>query len=465
MDREKIQKRQNFKIIASEALMVLAVVITVTILAFMVSGYWLNSDFEVERQGMLQISSIPTGANVDIDGESSWLQRTNTSKVLSSGKHTIVLSKDGYDTWTKTVDISEGLLYRVHYPRLFLENRKKESMFSVSGATMATISPKGNKLVLLNETTKWELVQLGSDTLSPKKIDIASYFSGTSLADGADIGVFSGKIMDADWDRSNTHILFKNQVEDRTEWVLIDTNNVKNSINLSKEFSADFASVKILDDTSNELLAVQDGNLRKINVADKSISAVLVEGVEDFDHFEDEVVFSAFNKERYALGLIRVRDGKITNLSSFSQPIKVVIFKFYDEMYIAVLTDNTVSLYNKKDFIHIQDFTMSFSPETIEVGHDGEFITMYKDNQIATLDMEAAQVHEWRIDGEAFGWLDNDMIYSVSDGDLAVYDFDGFNRRILAKNVSNHLPITITDDRWLYYFSDDKLVREWLVAR
>ena len=89
MDSDKRARHESIRVIVSEFFMVLAVVITVIILAFVVSGYWLNSDFEVERQGLLQISSFPTGADVEIDGNSSWMQRTNTNKVLSSGEHTV----------------------------------------------------------------------------------------------------------------------------------------------------------------------------------------------------------------------------------------------------------------------------------------------------------------------------------------------------------------------------------------
>ena len=83
MDPDKAKRRQSLKIIISETIMFVSVVVTVVILAFLVSGYWINSDFKVERQGLLQVSSIPTGAEVNIDGDSSWFQRTNTSKTLS----------------------------------------------------------------------------------------------------------------------------------------------------------------------------------------------------------------------------------------------------------------------------------------------------------------------------------------------------------------------------------------------
>ena len=55
------------------------------------------------------------------------------------------------------------------------------------------------------------------------------------------------------------------------------------------------------------------------------------------------------------------------------------------------------------------------------------------------------------------------MLYSVKDGDLIVYDYDGLNRRVIASNVSSRFPAAITDDKWLYYFSDGQLIREWLI--
>ena len=197
MDFDKIKRRQSLKVIISEAIMVLAVIITVIVLAFVVSGYWLNSDFKIERQGLLQISSFPTGADVEIDGSVSWLQKTNTSKVLSSGEHTVALSKENYDSWSKTINISEGLLYRINYPRLFLKNRSLENIYDTAGTIYATFSPNHETLLLVNETTEWTLINLNTDTLESKKLDVSKYFSTVSLADDATIGLFTVKISEA----------------------------------------------------------------------------------------------------------------------------------------------------------------------------------------------------------------------------------------------------------------------------
>jgi len=464
MNSDKLKRRQSLKVIISEAIMVVVVIVTVAILAMIVSGYWINSDFEVERQGMLQASSTPSGADLDVDGESSWLQRTNTSKILSAGEHTVTISKEGYDTWAKTVNITEGLLYRIHYPRLFLQERTAEKVLDTTGSIMGTISPDGTTLLLINDTTEWKVIKLNNDDLEPKKLDISKYFSGTSVAEGATTGLFTGQILAADWDHDNDHILFKVANDESTEWVLIDVNNAKNSINLSREFGANFSTVKILDNSSNNLLAIQNGNLHKIDVPGKSVSAVIANNVLDFDHYENEIVFSATQESgEYTVGLTKIGDKEVTELETTTEPAKVTISKFYDVMYITTLIGDTVSLYEKTDFKPITEIKLSFTPEIMEVGHNGEFITMYKGTKIATLDMEINTVREWDAEGDNFGWLDNDMIYSVADGELIVYDFDGFNRRALAKNVSGHFPATITDNKWLYYFSDGNLIREKII--
>lgn len=477
MDPEKARRRQSLKVLLSEAVMVLTVIITVVILAFVVSGYWVNSDFKVERQGMLQISSTPTGASVSIDGDSSWFQRTNTSKVLASGEHAVSLTKEGYDSWEKTIDISEGLLYRISYPRLFLKDRTAEKVLSVPDATIATVSPNRNLALLINGTTEWSLVNLDSDKPEAKPVDISAAFSTTSLAEGAKVGLFTGEILSCSWDHDSRHVLFHVKSSDSSEWVLLDVKTPTSSINITKEFNSNFSDVQILDNSATTLLAVKDGNLHRIDLSGKLLSAILVENIVSFDHYDDEVVFAARRPSsstpdeteaasssalsEYYIGLLKSDTAKPTPLGPFSTPPLVALSKFYDEKYITVLTDTIATLYHKADFEPSKEYQLAFAPSEIKVGHDGDFIAMSAGSQtLAVIDMEASQATEWQVEGDSYGWLDGYMVYTVANGELIVYDFDGLNRRALSQNVSSRFPVTISNDRWLYYFSDDYLVRE-----
>lgn len=470
MDQDKIKRIQHLKVIASEIVMVIAVILTVLILVLIVSGYWLNADFKVERQGLLQVSSIPTGADVDIDGDSSWLQRTNTSKTLSSGEHLITLSKEGYDTWSKTINIREGLLYRLHYPRLFLKDREIEKALTVEGAIFATVSPDRSTMLLVNKTANWQILSLSNEKIKPREVSIEGLFSSLITAEDSESASFEGEIISADWANDNAHVLFKVKYLDKIEWVMLDIDNVKDSINLSQKFDMVFDDIQILNNSANTLLALQGQSLRKIDVANEQISAVLADGVVSLDHYENEIIFVAkqqdeSSKGEYVLNHLELGNGKIKELDSFEYPAQTVLSRFYDDKYITMVHDNVVTLYEEADFNKLNEYELGFNPTHIKVGHNGEFVLLYNDFKMATLDMEALEVVEWDAESSNFGWIDNDMIYTVLDGNLDVYDFDGFNQREIATNANDVFPVTITDDKWLYYFKNDVLVREWLIKK
>ncbi|MBQ6460865.1 PEGA domain-containing protein [Candidatus Saccharibacteria bacterium] len=461
MDLEKRARRQGLRVIVSETIMVLAVAAMVIVLALVVSGYWINANFEVERQGMLQVHSVPTGASVEVDGDAPWFQRTNTSKILTSGEHKITLTKDGYDSWSKTINISEGLLYRLHYPRLFLRERDREEIYDATLSASATVSPNRRLILLLNNTTTWTLLNIDSDNPKPTTINIANLFSSTSLADGATNGLFVGDIISAEWDQANEHILFKVKNNTSTEWVLLDVKNPINSVNITREFAADFDNIKIFDNSADNLLSLRNGNLHKINIPSRQISAILVEGVQSYDFYESELVFSS----EESISSLKLGDNTPVILKKIESPARVLVSKFYETNYIFIVEGNTLSVYQKENLEEVLTATLRFIPDKIKVGYGGEFIVMNSGSNFSTLDMESMTIHNWDTGSTNYGWIDNYMAYSVDNGVLSVYDFDGLNHRELANNVSSHFPVTITSDKWLYYFSDGKLLREWLIAR
>lgn len=465
MDQDKIQRQQSIKLIVSESIMVIVVIITVIVLAFLVSGYWINSDFEVERQGMLQINSIPTGADVNIDGESSWLQRTNTSKILSSGEHTVTLTKEGYDSWTKTINISEGLLYKIHYPRLFMQNREQEKVYDAANIVVASISPDRNRMLFFDNNSKCFIANLDDDKIQPKELVVASLFARDGDLAAPEDNTFVGSIDAIDWSKDGNHALIHTG-GDNSYWIIIDVDNITNSINLTKQFGVTFDVVKMLNDSASNLLILQNNNLRKVDVQAKQISAILVGNVVSFDYFNDEVAIVVKNDaDLYDAKILKLNNGSITKLKTIDAPAKIVVGKFYDTRYVSFLIDKQLQLYTKEDFSLVAEYDLSFAPSLIKVGHHGEFITAHSDANIATLDMETLSMREWVLPTGKFGWLDDDMIFSVDDGELYVYDFDGLNERKLAKNLASDKPVAITANKWLYYFSNGYIVREWLIPR
>lgn len=459
MDSEKKAFRQSLRVIISEIIMVITVIITVIVLALLVSGYWLNGNFEVERQGMLQIHSIPTGATVAVDGDAPWFQRTNTSKVLSSGEHEIVLTKDGYDSWQKTVNISEGLLYRVNYPRLFLLEREKKNFYDAASVLFATVSPDHNYMLLINNTTGWTLLKLDSEEPKSSLVNIAKLTDFASIAADTEIGLFTGEIVSADWDSSSSHILFRLKKDTIEEWLLVDVKNPAKSVNLTHEFGLGFDKIRIFDNSANNLLALKDGNLRKIDVAGRQISGILAKNVVSFDYYNSEIIYSTTE----TIAIMNNIDSEPTILTTIDTPTKPYLSRFYDDKFITLVSGDTVKLYKKDDFSEVLAESITFTPSKIKIGHDGGFVFLQSGEKVAVLDMEIMSIAEWQLDSLDYGWLDGNMLYSVKDGQLIVYDFDGLNRRILSAGVSPRFPVTITNSKWLYYFLDNQIIRELIV--
>lgn len=469
MDSEKRARRQSIRLIVSETVMVIAVVAMVVVLAFLVSGYWLGSGFQVERQGMLQIGSVPTGATVAVDGEAPWYQRTNTSKVLTSGEHIVSLTKDGYDSWVRTVTIRDGLLYRVNYPRLFLLEREKETMLDSSTATIATISPDHKWMLLIDNTTTWQLINISSSELKPKTISVATLFSSVSMVVGATNGLFTGQISSLNWSGDNEHLLIHSQSDSTDEWVVLNVKNPLESVNITREFATSFDDIQIFDNSAGILLATKGTNLHKIDILSRQISAVLVEKVHNYNVYGTEIIYTADSPAgeelKYYTGIIKINEpDQVSYITSSDELTRAFISRFYDEKYITIVSDALLSVYKYDDIDEtVFEGALSFNPDKIKVSYDGEFVFMNSGSSVMTFDMEALNIREWTLDTENFGWLDGHIVYSVKDGTLIVYDFDGLNRRTLSSNVSSHFPVTITDNKWLYYFSDENLIREVIV--
>ena len=90
--------------------MVVAVILLVVLTTLSVVGYnvRVNEEISVERTGLLALRSIPTGAQITIDGETIF-SRTNMSRTTADGEHEIILSRDGYDSWKKNIEVTAGL--------------------------------------------------------------------------------------------------------------------------------------------------------------------------------------------------------------------------------------------------------------------------------------------------------------------------------------------------------------------
>ena len=112
MDREHKKHMETVRLLITETIMVMVIIVTAVILTFVAMGYNLDKNGELGQSGLVQLRSFPSGASITIDGDTI-LPRTTASRMLSAGDHTIKLTKDGYDSWEKTITSESGRLLKL----------------------------------------------------------------------------------------------------------------------------------------------------------------------------------------------------------------------------------------------------------------------------------------------------------------------------------------------------------------
>ena len=168
------KNKELIKRIAIYALMALSVFILVTTIIFFIMGFRIDTiDGKLEQYALLQFNSVPTGANVMVDGDMI-SSRTPTSSSVPAGEHKITISRDGYQTWSKMINVKSGVLKWLKYAILVPNKLAVESVANYDAVYASLASPKGHYMLVEGNSSipTFDLVDLGSDTVKMTKLTI-----------------------------------------------------------------------------------------------------------------------------------------------------------------------------------------------------------------------------------------------------------------------------------------------------
>ncbi len=496
-EREKQRRRQLIKVIIAEvgmAISVLAIVVVATLAAM---GFFVTSSGKIEQSGLVQIHSMPNGATVEIDG-STVFSRTNLSRSLTPGEHSIKLSRDGYDSWQRTIKMSSGMLLRLYYPRLFLLNRKPEVALHLE-KSLEFYLPSNDQTYILyaaEDSAVWNVINVRDDEPKVTQLDLSTILPGVTE------GKFLGKVESLKWNNNSDSVLAKIAYEDQAEWILINLKDTKQSLNLTRTFGLEFTQVEMIDDGAAQLFALENQHLRRINTGDQSISRVLLHNVLSFANSKTNVIYvmSQVTEEETEKVVGVYRDGEKggTTLvkASNNAVVTVALTRYYDEDYLAYAINNELSVYygalptyredaQNTDFSSLKTLMdkvkLQTAPTQFSLSPEGEYIIASRGRQFTVVDLEMGELIEYEAMASDLAWLDEAMLTAVVDDALWVWDFDDGNRREMVRYVADtddtddeniveheaittisrtklaNYPAVISDNnKWMYYLTETK---------
>jgi len=178
-------------------LLVLLLLIIVTVLVILYGkGYRLGfqkGEPKISKTGILNLTSLPTGAQVAIDGHLT--TATNNTINLTPGRYTVSIKKDGYNDWQKDIEIKREVVSNAN--ALLFPKAPTLQSISTQGIESAIIDPSGTKLAfriasqssklkngiyVLDMTTRGFPVLAGQSNSTQLVNDTIDIFSKATLA-------------------------------------------------------------------------------------------------------------------------------------------------------------------------------------------------------------------------------------------------------------------------------------------
>ncbi len=450
MDRERKKRVQTARLIVTEIVMVFVVIIAVVILTFVAMGYNVNKDGEFGQSGLVQIKSIPVGANIKIDQESI-IARTNTNRMLAPGEHTIELTKDGYDTWHKTIVSEAGWLLKLDYPRLFYQDRNAEKIYDYpADIPFFVVAPNREQVLYkVSALDEWQLLNVKkSNEISNSTLMVAD------LIEQRDI-------ISLKWNENSDKVLVESANNGEIEWILLNLRDLSESINLSRTFGMRFSAMDFATDNGEKIIAVENGNLRTVAVSAKTISQVLASNVKYFFNSDDQIIYLTNGNEM----LIYQDGGKDIVLAQYplDQEVKLAFGEYLNKKQLVVVVGSKMLVYvgdfpsednNLEKMELIAETELPGASESLIVHTHDELFVAKVGRDLAVYDAELSKLSQFTIEGDNYYFLDDYLIATNYDDRMIVCDFDGENRRELVNTAGNGF--IAKDEKYLYYVKTDR---------
>ena len=443
--KQYLIQRIIFSIIAVTALLI---IVTLAILSMM--GYRLDSDKgRLEQGALLQFDSKPSGADVYVD-DSLVSGKTATKQTVVAGVHTVVMKKDGYRDWTRTLNTAAGTLTWLDYTRFVPTKLTVQKVATYQTLTGAKMSPD-NKWALLQEKSDTPTFQLADLRSSDVKITTLT-LPATSYSE-ADTPDVTHSFSIVSWDENGRYVLLKHIYKDQTEWLVLDSQDQTKVTNITQMFSTGFSDIQFAGTDGKVFYALaNDGAIRRIDLSAETMSRAVVTHAESFTLYDNKIVsyvgIDPSDATKRVAGIYRDGDENSHVLRSVISPstdmvLKIAITTYHDDYYVAIAEDNVVTVLkggypsaddtNNDSLESYATFEISGSVSALSFSEDGDYVLAQSGETFKSYEIEHKRAAAGTItvnEGDSaptLHWLDEAHLWSNDSGTLVMRDFNGDN--------------------------------------
>jgi hypothetical protein len=474
----KKERRNRMTLFVGYCLVAVAIGIATLVLLYQSYGYNIDRKGNVLQNGLVFVSSQPTGAAIYLN-DKRYKSNTDSRVLVPAGSYNLSVSLDGYRTWQRPIQVIGGDVQHFDYPFLFPQTLKPTSLADTDTLpAFSTQSPDRRWILTMqNETpgtfTKYDLRNPAQPVSSEISLPEGSFSAGTGQQTWTAV----------EWANDNNHVLIKHtyQTNDTTsqEYVLLnrdvptESTNLTTALKLTQSqsitlFNNRVQQVYVLDQAENTLV--------RVNVADDTEVSRLQHVLAYKSYADTKLLYvsdiSPTGKATAGQANVILQDGSRTitlrTLPAGKTSAYVLNLAQYDRnWYVAVGSSSDTSVYIYRNpqvtpsgsvdtlpapwrrlflnapsylsFSSSAQFLLAESGQDMVV-YDFENVTQYRYRAADALDQP--QLHAT--------WMDGNRLQYVSGGKLIVFDYDNRNKQTLGAMSPTSLPFFAPNYKYVY---------------
>lgn len=463
------KRKQLIQRFAVYGLMSISVVGLVIVLVLIMLGYQFNrNDGKIEQGGLVQFDSHPGGVNVGIDG-TSFGTRTPSKTTMTSGDHFITMNRDGYRQWQKSVNVVAGSVLWLNYARMIPTDIKTTDV-ATSPTLAGTLSSPDDKWMVMQENAAAPVLKMAD--MSTEDVKVTSLeLPATSYTPPSSGQPQAFSLVN--WDKDSRYILVSHTFDGtKQEWLVVDTDNVSNTKNITKQFNIAATKLVFSENDSQVLYAQIGTEVHRLDVSDTVPSPALLTNVAEFSSFDQKIGYVTLPDPTTKQRVVGYLSEGVTTphiIRSYSDdasvPLHVSISKYFGDTYVSIAHADKVDVLEGE--LPRSDTTKSLTltpialvpvvggAQYLTAKTEGRFITAQQGTTYVVYDLELKKTTTATLKGTTptpfeLKWIDGYTLWSDQDGQLRLYEFDGTNQQDIMKVEQGFSAAISSNNKYLF---------------
>jgi len=475
----KKERQNQIKLLLGYALVAIAIGGATLVLLYQAYGYELNRQGQITQNGLLFISSQPTGSKVYLNNQ-LYPSATDTRAIVPAGAYNLEITRPGYRNWTRPIYVAGGDVQHFDYPFLFPKTLKTTTVSDLSTTPTLFTQSLNQQWLLMDRPgdpgtfTLYDLKNPKQPTSTVITLPAGTY----TPSDGAESWSLE------EWASDNNHVVLEHTYISKGttdhEYILVDTQTPSDSVNLTYSLNLTQDETLTLFNNQDAQVYVYDPgsqDLQRVNVSDGSVVSQLQHVLAYKTYADNEILYLSSQapdgKVTPDQDSVVLQDGQKTytlrTLPSGAPSYVLNLAQYNGDWYIAVGASNGPSVYVYKDpqseavtqadaypepwrRLDISD------PTYISFSNNAQFLMAESGQHFIVYDLENVIQYtyitsKYPLDQPQLHatWMDGDRIMYVSNGKVVVFDYDYQNPQLLMPAEPTYL--ADFDSSYAYLFA------------